>query len=150
MIPQVWRSDGGNGVHAIPQDSGDFINIWLLFFDAVLLLHRRQTAICDDWPVRPPDVQPDVLILVRTILLLLLFFWLMWMGNTGTIRDSLTSRSSISLFIALPLSPSVSFGQALYRGFGGLLRRAGNLANNWESTIGDILIFPALCVDRGI
>jgi hypothetical protein len=59
-------------------------------------------------------------------------------GTIGTIRDSsVTSPSSISLFIAPLLSPSVSFGQALYRGFGGLLRRVGSLASNWESTIGD-------------
>jgi hypothetical protein len=67
MIPQVRRCDGGDGVHTIPQDSGNFGSIWLLFLDAVLLLHRRQTAVRDDWPVRPPDVQPDVSILVRII-----------------------------------------------------------------------------------
>jgi hypothetical protein len=66
-IPQVWRRDGCDGVHAVPQDSGNPGNIWLLVLDAVLLLHRRQTAVRDDWPVRPPDVQPDVPILVRTI-----------------------------------------------------------------------------------
>lgn len=67
MIPQVRRRDGGDGVHAVPQDSGNPGNIWLLILDAVFLLHRRQTAVRDDWPVRPPDVQPDVSILVRTI-----------------------------------------------------------------------------------
>jgi len=75
-------------------------------------------------------------------------------GNAGTTRDSSTSRSSISLFIVSPLLPLASSGQASYRGSGGLLRRAGNLASNWESTIGDssFLCFPsfALCVDRGI
>jgi hypothetical protein len=60
-------------------------------------------------------------------------------GTPGTTRDSSTSPSSILLFIDPPLSSSASFGQALYRGFGGLLRRAGNLASNWESTIGDFL-----------
>jgi hypothetical protein len=67
MIPQVRRRDGGHGVHAVPQDSGNSGSIWLLILDAVLLLHRRETAVRDDWPVRPPDVQSDVSILVRTI-----------------------------------------------------------------------------------
>jgi hypothetical protein len=66
-ISQVRRRDGGDGVHAVPQDSGNFGSIWLLILDAVLLLHRGQTAVRDYWPVRPPDVQPHVSILVRTI-----------------------------------------------------------------------------------
>ena len=80
MIPQVRRRDGGDGVHAVPQDSGNFGSIWLLILDAVLLLHRRQTAVRDDWPVCPPDVQPDVSILVRTIFILapLFCFVLVW------------------------------------------------------------------------
>jgi hypothetical protein len=144
MIPQVRRCDGGDGVHTIPQDSGNFGSIWLLFLDAVLLLHRRQTAVRDDWPVRPPDVQPDVSILVRIIHsashFCVLLMWMRW--NAGTTRGSSTSRSSITLFIAPPLSPSALFGQALYRGFGGLLRRAENLASNWESTIRRFFSFP--------
>ena len=146
MIPQVRRRDGGDGVHTIPQDSGNFGSIWLLFLDAVLLLHRRQTAVRDDWSVRSPDVQPDVSILVRIIHSashFLCFGDVDAVGwNAGTTRGSSTSRSSISLFIAPPLSPSASFGQALYRGFGGLLRRAENLASNWESTIRRFFSFP--------
>ena len=65
MTPQVRRRDGGDGVHAVPQDSGCSGSIWLPLLDAVLLLHRRETAVRDDRPVRPPDVQPDVSILVR-------------------------------------------------------------------------------------
>jgi len=75
MTPQVRRRDGGDGVHAVPQDSGNSGSIWLLILDAVLLLHRRQTAVRDDWPVRPLDVQPDVSILVRTIPFSSTFFW---------------------------------------------------------------------------
>jgi hypothetical protein len=65
MIPQVWRGDGGDGVHVVPQDSSHSGSIWLPLLDAVFLLHHRQTAVRDDWPVHPPDVQPDVSILVR-------------------------------------------------------------------------------------
>ena len=65
MTPQVRRRDGGDGVHAVPQDSGHSGSIWLPLLDAVLLLHRRETAVCDDRPVRAPDVQSDVSILVR-------------------------------------------------------------------------------------
>ncbi len=73
MIRQVRCRDGGDGVHAVPQDSGDFGSIWIPFLDAVLLLHRRQTTIRHNWPVRPLDVQPDVSILVRTDLFSTLF-----------------------------------------------------------------------------
>ena len=65
MIPQAWRRDGGDGVHTVSQDSGDSGSIWIPVLDAVLLLHRRQTAVCHDRPVRPPDVQLDMSILVR-------------------------------------------------------------------------------------
>jgi hypothetical protein len=127
MIPQVRRRDGGDGVHVVPQDSGHSGRIWLPLLDAVLLLHHRQAAVRDDWPVRPPDVQPDVSFLVRQ------FSpcdrWIR-MGHErlciGTTRDSTTCPSSISLSIAPPLSRSVLFGQALSRGFGGPLRRAGS------------------------
>jgi hypothetical protein len=65
MTPQVRRRDGGDGVHAVPQDSVRSGSIWLPLLDAVLLLHRRETAVRDDRPVRAPDVQSDVSILVR-------------------------------------------------------------------------------------
>lgn len=64
---QVRRRDSGERVHVVPQDSGDSGSIRLLLFDAVLLLHRRQATVRDDRPVRSPDVQLDMFVLVRQI-----------------------------------------------------------------------------------
>ena len=62
---QVRRRDRGDRVHVVPQDAGRPGSVRVLLLDAVLLLHRRETAVRDDRPVRPPDVQPDVSVLVR-------------------------------------------------------------------------------------
>jgi len=64
-ISQVRRRDGGDGVHAVPQDAGHPGSLRLLLLDAVLLLYRGQATVRDDRPVRPPDVQSHVSILVR-------------------------------------------------------------------------------------
>lgn len=73
-LHQFRRCDGGDRVHVVPQDSGHSGSVWLLLLDAVLLLHRRKTAVRDDRPVRPPDVQPDMSILVRQLSFLFLSF----------------------------------------------------------------------------
>jgi hypothetical protein len=66
-LPQVWRRDCRVCVHFVPQDSGCSSRFRGLLLYAVLLLHRRQTAIRDDRPIRPPDVQPDMSVLVSLI-----------------------------------------------------------------------------------
>jgi hypothetical protein len=159
-ISQVRCRDRGDRVHVVPQDPGRVGSVRVLLLDAVLLLHRRQTAIRDDWPVRPPDVQLDVSILVSTTSSIQpprdrynrgVLMTLTGTGcaaaspaikQTDTTRDSSKSPSSTSLSIAPPPSPSESSGPALSRGSGGRPRRAGNSASSWESTIPG---FPCLC-----
>jgi hypothetical protein len=41
FISQVWRRDGSDCIHALPQNAGDAGNIRVLLLDALLLLHRR-------------------------------------------------------------------------------------------------------------
>lgn len=117
MIPQVRRRDGGDGVHALPQDSGNSGSIWLLILDAVLLLHRRQTAVRDDWPVRPPDVQPDVSILVRTIPFKLPLFCLVMRTRMRMVRRYNSRQLNNSVFdIAFHRSAAVTVG-VVWAGF---------------------------------
>jgi hypothetical protein len=118
MIPQVRRRDGRDGVHAVPQDSGNSGSIWLLILDAVLLLHRRQTAVRDDWPVRPPDVQPDVSILVRTIPFKLPLFFCLVMRTRTRMERRYNSRQlhNSVVDIAIHRSAAVTVG-VVWAGF---------------------------------
>jgi hypothetical protein len=114
-IPQVRRGDGGDGIHAVPQDSGNFGSIWLLVLDAVLLLHRSQTAVRDDWPVRPPDVQPDVFIFVSTIHFSPHFLWFSD-GRGGKCRYNTRQFNKSVVDIAFHRSTAVTVG-VVWAGF---------------------------------